>query len=218
MDTQGSPIPQVVPSACLLDTPTTFSVGGESSVAPAWRGEPADCKSSGWQELGFVLAPSSSQAARDFPERKWFIGIAEHAGYVILRLRYFPAWAVKVNGIPATGLAEQERGLMAVPVPKGNVNITVEWTTTGDVVAGRCVSGMAVLLIIALLRFERTRLKASRDLSDPNSLGSPEDSRLRNGESTHPAPSLRMASGKTSLVQPKQNARRTVARKPKAGK
>jgi hypothetical protein len=54
-----------------------------------------------------------------------------------------------------TATAERERGLMAVPVPKGHVQVSVDWTTTGDVVAARWVSGVALLLVIGLYGFER---------------------------------------------------------------
>ena len=103
--------------------------------------------------------PSAPEATKSMPEQKWFMGVAEHAGYLILRLRYFPAWSVKVNGVPVTAVAERERGLMAVPVPQGNVQVSVNWTTTGDVVAGRWVSGVALLLVTGLYLFERKRLR-----------------------------------------------------------
>ena len=50
---------------------------------------------------------------------------------------------------------------MAVPVAKGNVQISVDWTTTGDVVAGRWVSFISLLLLVGLFSFERKRLRAS---------------------------------------------------------
>ena len=86
------------------------------------------------------------------------MGVAEHPGYLILRLRYYPAWSVKVNGIPVTPAAERERGLMAVPVPQGNVRVSVDWTTTSDAVTGRWVSAAALLFITGLYAFERKRL------------------------------------------------------------
>ena len=96
-------------------------------------------------------------------EQKRIVGVAEHAGYLILRLRYYPAWGVKVNGIAVTPKAEKERGLMAVPVPQGRDLVSVDWTTTVDVVEGRWVSGVALVLVIALYSFERKRLRATEE-------------------------------------------------------
>jgi hypothetical protein len=44
---------------------------------------------------------------------------------------------------------------MAIPVPQGNVNLTVDWTITPDVIAGRWISALAVLLLTALFLLER---------------------------------------------------------------
>lgn len=164
VDPQGNPLlappvnptVQMMPSACLLDSVSNASV---QEGAPAWDGEPANCKSLRWRQMSLMADPSAPEASRYMPEQKWFMGIAEHAGYLILRLRYYPAWGVKVNGIPVTAVAERERGLMAVPIPAGNVQVSVNWTTTSDVIAGRIVSGVAFLLITGMYFFERKRLK-----------------------------------------------------------
>lgn len=177
-DPQGKPILHVVPDACLLSNLPDTLVQGEAGPVPAWRGESAYCNSTGWHELS-LLSGASDRATPDYlPEQKWFRGIAEHAGYVILRLRYYPAWAVHVNGVPVTGVAELGRGLMAVPVPKGNVLISAEWTTTGDVVAGRWVSAAALLLVMCLFLFERKRLRAYLSLYGPNPIHSTEKPQL----------------------------------------
>ena len=102
-------------------------------------------------------------------EPKRIMGVAEHAGYLILRLRYYPAWAVRVNGRPVRVQAERERGLMAVPVPQGNDLVSVDWTTTGDVVAGRWISFAALLAIAGLYWFERKQLQADSSLGGASS-------------------------------------------------
>jgi hypothetical protein len=166
VDSEGNPLldplvqpnVQTIPAACLLDNSSNASVQGAAGFAPAWHGESASCKSSGWQELSLMADPSAPGASRYKPEQKWFMGVARHAGYLILRLRYFPAWDVKVNGSPVPAMAERERGLMAVPVPQGNVQVSIDWTTTGDVVAGRWMSGVALLLVTGLYLFEQKRL------------------------------------------------------------
>jgi hypothetical protein len=61
-----------------------------------------------------------------------------------------------------TALAERERGLMAVPVPQGPLTVDVNWTTTGDVIAGRCLTLAALLLVTLVYLLER---KSSRPRS-----------------------------------------------------
>lgn len=189
-DAHGDPILHPVPDACLLDNSPEISADspaqGEAGSTPAWNGETANCNSAGWQELSLVSAASGPTTANYLPEQKWFRGIADHAGYAILRLRYYPAWAVTVNGVPVTGVAEQGRGLMAVPVPQGHVLISADWTTTGDVVAGRWASTAALLSIASLFLFERKRLRAH----------------------SNPVPRVSI----DSTAEPKQNVKRKKAR------
>jgi len=161
-DSQGNPILNLVPSACLLDSPPEASTQGDAALAPSWSGNASDCKSSGWIELGLARDPSNPEASK--PEQKWFAGAASHAGFLILRLRYYPAWSVRVNGVPVTATSDRQRGLMAVPVPQGNVLVQVDWTTTGDVVLGRWVSCAALLLIIGLYSFERRFRRSFRTM------------------------------------------------------
>jgi hypothetical protein len=78
-----------------------------------------------------------------------------HAGYLVLKLRSYPAWQVKVNGSAAHSLPERDDGLMAVPVPQGPVNLTVDWTTTSDVILGRWLSLVAMVLVAGLSIVER---------------------------------------------------------------
>jgi hypothetical protein len=181
----GIKFPQVdkpVPDACLLDASQ-----GSASSAPAWDGESASCNTGSWRQP-VLMGASQSAAAPYMQEARRITGVAEHAGYLILRLRYYPAWAVKVNGVPVTPTAERERGLMAVPVPQGNVRVSVDWTTTSDAVAGRWVSVAALLLIAGLYAFERRRLWAH---SNSNSPVVAEEPKPRKADSKHPTPSAR---------------------------
>jgi hypothetical protein len=184
-------IVQSLPSACLLDNNPDASVQGDAGSVPVWRGNLANCNSSGWRELVLTSGASGLESAGNMPEQKWIVGVAEHAGYLILRLRYYPAWGVKVNGTPVTAIAEQERGLMAVPVPQGNVQVSVDWTTTGDVVAGRWVSGVALLLITALFFFERKLSWTHLFMGRNSSIVSTKKPDWHKVEPKHPIPSTR---------------------------
>jgi hypothetical protein len=78
-----------------------------------------------------------------------------HQGYLILRLRSYPAWRVTVNGRLATELPQRADGLMVVPLPAGAVSVAVDWTTTRDVVIGRWLSGFALVLLVVLYFIEQ---------------------------------------------------------------
>lgn len=176
-DIQTKPSAQTLPTACLLNNLPDASVQPESGSAVAWDGRPAGCDSSSWHELVLISDPSRPEAARALPEQKQIAGVAEHAGYLILRLRCYPAWSVKVNGIPITVTAEADRGLMAVPVPKGSVLVSVVWKTTGDVVVGRWTSGIALLLVAGLFLFERKIAQSQVEITGITSLRSTRESK-----------------------------------------
>jgi hypothetical protein len=95
------------------------------------------------------------------PEVKKFTGIADEPGYLILRLRSYPAWSVTVNGQPASATLEPGHGLMAVPVTPGPVAAVVRWTALPDVIAARWISVLS-LFLLAVLYFGERRPAGSR--------------------------------------------------------
>ena len=64
-----------------------------------------------------------------------------------------------MNGEAVPSLPLREDGLLAVPVPQGPVNISVDWTTTPDIILARWLSGLSVLALTGLCLMER-RLSA----------------------------------------------------------
>jgi hypothetical protein len=106
-----------------------------------------------WQEQGSCDAVYSAQLNE--PERKRLRAVVDHDGYLILRLRSYPAWRVMVNGQPVSSLPQRDDGLMAVPVTQGPVDLRVDWSTTPDVLAGRWLSALAALLLVGLFFVER---------------------------------------------------------------
>jgi len=136
-----------LPAACLVSDPATelgtVPDGQDPDEAiPAWSAAQGSCEA--------TFAATNNQA-----EHLRIAAVAPHPGALILRLRSYPAWRVKVNGRSAAALAQRKDGLIVVPVPQGPVDLTVDWTTTGDVLAGRWLSGLALLLLIALCLLER---------------------------------------------------------------
>jgi len=204
-------VDRMVHSACLLDRLP------EAGLAPAWDGEAASCNSSAWSELVLIADPSHPQAAMHMPEKRWIAGVADHAGYLILRLRYYPAWRVKVNGIPVTATAERERGFMAVPVPRGNVQVAVDWTTTGDVVAGRWVSAIALLLVTGLYLLERRLMHAHSNMVRASWLISAEEPKPPKVEPDNALPSVRTDGRNTPSGNPPKTGKRKRVRKQRRG-
>ncbi len=144
-----------LPFACLAGDPSTElgSLAGADAedASPTWDATQGSC------EATFGATPNPSTA---LPEHVRMAAVAPHPGYLILRLRNYSAWRVTVNGRPVSGLAQRQDGLMAVPVPQGPIQLAVDWTTTADVLAGRWLSGLALLLITALCAMERRLARA----------------------------------------------------------
>ena len=79
-----------------------------------------------------------------------------HAGYLVLDLMRYPAWSAHLNGQLITNLPPRDDGLIAVPVPSGPINLTIDWTRSshGDL-AGRWLSVLSIFLLFALSLCER---------------------------------------------------------------
>jgi hypothetical protein len=61
---------------------------------------------------------------------------------------------ITVNGKAVAPYATREDGLIAIPVSAGPSTVDVRWSTTEDVILGRWISGIALLLLLALWRIE----------------------------------------------------------------
>jgi hypothetical protein len=137
-----------LPGACLVSDPSTLlgEGSGAPDAAPVWDATQGSC------EEAFA---ASLVRVKNHAEHFEIVANTSQAGYLVLRLRSYPAWRVEVNGRPIADLPQRGDGLIAVPVPKGPANLTVDWTTTPDAVAGRWVGGLALLLLAALWLLER---------------------------------------------------------------
>ncbi|HEY1159245.1 MAG TPA: hypothetical protein VGE83_01365 [Terracidiphilus sp.] len=143
-----------LPDACLVtDHDITLGVLNTPGANPDWWVEQGSC------EATFAASPSPREA---LPEHLRIRTTIPHAGYLILRLRNYPAWRVRLNGQPIAALPQREDGLMAVLVQQGRVELDVDWTTTHDVIAGRWLSGLALLLVTVLCILERRSQPRSR--------------------------------------------------------
>jgi hypothetical protein len=139
----GSTVATGLPDACLTtDFETKLGMGGTPEVNPTWRAEQGSCEA--------TVAAKLRQ-----PEHMGIATVISHSGYLILRLRSYPAWRITVNGRLVTNLPGRADGLIAVPVPPGPVDLKVDWSTTEDVLAGRWVSALTLLLLTGLGFLER---------------------------------------------------------------
>jgi hypothetical protein len=134
-----------LPFACLVNDPDTHLgvPSGNLDVPPNWESKQGSCEA--------IFAAPHSQT-----EHMRFAANMPHAGYLVLRLRTYPAWRVTLNGQPVTEFPEREDGLMTVEVQQGSVEIDADWTTTPDMVAGRWLSALFVLFLAAVYWLERT--------------------------------------------------------------
>ena len=144
----NSLVPIGIPTACLVSDPNIeLGISATPGANPAWRAEQGSCDATAIKQLRQQ-------------EHIRITAMTSHAGYLILRLRSYPAWRVTVNGRLSTYVTRSADGLMAVPVPPGAVDLTVDWMTTPDVVIGRWVSILALLLLTALCLLERKQFRS----------------------------------------------------------
>jgi 6-pyruvoyl-tetrahydropterin synthase related domain len=141
-DADNSLLASGLPGACLVENPQQkLGAPSEDSDNPEWDPSQHSCE-------------ATFPAAWTAPEHLHLSASASHAGYLILRLRSYPAWRVTVNGALAAKLPERDDGLIVVPVAPGAANVDVRWTITGDVVAGRWLSSAAVVLFALVCLWE----------------------------------------------------------------
>ena len=124
-----------LPDACLTSDPyRRLGVVDTSDHNPEWSAAQGSCD-------------AVASADLRTPEHLHIATVNSNSGFAILRLRTFPAWRIDVNGQEATHLPQRNDGLMVVPIPQGAVAITTDWTTTSDVIVGRTITLIAVLLL-----------------------------------------------------------------------
>lgn len=141
-----------LPDACLVEDPLVVlgkQDPDDTDSNPTWRNDRGSCLST----FHFVDGRDGN------PEHREMRGETARAGHLVLRLLSYPAWRVRVNGRGVTELPRRGDGLVVVPVPQGRFDLAVDWSISADVVAGRWVSGVSLLLLSLLwFRQRRTRL------------------------------------------------------------
>ena len=138
-----------LPEACLTATATTKLGEGSAGTTPEWTPEQRSCLA-----IFRVTHPGNPAA-----EHLRVDAEMPRAGFVVLRLRSYPAWRVVLNGAELAGLPEREDGLLAVPVPQGPVHLSVDWETTRAMRLGQLLSLAALAAWAGLLVLERQRTR-----------------------------------------------------------
>jgi hypothetical protein len=132
-----------LPDACVADrSGVKLGIAASLDATPEWHADQGACT-------------ATITATLRQPEHLRIVATAAHSGFLILRLRSYPAWQVTVNGKFAANLPTRADGLIAIPVAQGPFDVTVDWTTTSDVVLSRWLTGAAALLLIGLGFIER---------------------------------------------------------------
>ncbi len=148
----NSLLPIGLPAACLASSPTvllgTIATPGADTDAtnPQWNASQSSCAQS---------FPASADTAAPAAAHLRIDADIHRDGFLILHLRRYPAWQVKLNGAPARSLPLRADGLIVVPVAQGHNQVTVDWATPPDVWLGRGISALALLLLTLLCVFER---------------------------------------------------------------
>ena len=143
-----------LPDACLVTDPMTV-LGKPDPDNP--DGNPMWTPNQGGCQATFVTVHDGNTN----PEHRQIRAQTTHPGYLVLRLLSFPAWTVRVNGRVIRNdrtsdwlMPKRDDGLIAVPVPQGRVDLTIDWTTTSDVLLSRWISSVSLLILAGVWLFE----------------------------------------------------------------
>ncbi len=112
-----------------------------------------------WEATPADEVPATVRVETWGGERRAAVVTSSGAGYAVLRLMDYPAWAVRVNGVAMPPAARLHRpdGLMVIPVKTGETRIDVRWETTRDAWAGRWVTWIALAITLAWMGQERRK-------------------------------------------------------------
>ena len=91
------------------------------------------------------------------PELKVFTADTREPGKLVLRLFNYPAWKVQVNGRVASTETQEVTGQMIIPVDAGENRVEIRLVRTWDRTLGGVISGVTVLLLLAVAALSRKK-------------------------------------------------------------
>ncbi len=136
-DADNADLAKGLPTGCLVANPLTTLGDADEDGELRWDAKQSPCR--------VRVYPTEWSVKRKLLELN-----APQAGYLIVRLRRFPAWQVERNGRSIKNLPKRTDGLMVVPVERGMNRIGIRWTDTADVRVGRWLSMMALLACVLM--------------------------------------------------------------------
>jgi 6-pyruvoyl-tetrahydropterin synthase related domain len=89
------------------------------------------------------------------PESKSFSAILSQPGKLVLKLFHYPAWRVRVNGHPVQTGMLAVTGQIVIPAEAGDNQVEITLARTRDREIGGLISFGTVILILALIPFQR---------------------------------------------------------------
>jgi non-canonical purine NTP pyrophosphatase (RdgB/HAM1 family) len=98
-------------------------------------------------------AHATIHVSRWDPETKLFTAEMSAPDNLALRLFNYPAWRVDVNGRQVQAGTREATGQMLVPVEAGTNQVQITFIRTWDRRAGGWISALALVLVLALLRW-----------------------------------------------------------------
>ena len=158
-----------MPDACLVtNANTVLAAASSDGTVPEWDPANGHCDATySWTRDNGQIRTEHRRLVADIP----------HAGFLILHLREYAVWQIRVNrsllafgaNPTFTALPRRDDGMMAVPVPRGHVTLEIDWAITRDVVIGRWLSAISLILLAGLYVAERR----AESHTDPDRLSQP---------------------------------------------
>jgi hypothetical protein len=138
-----------LPDVCVVErADAVLGTGAGPDQNPAWAATQGSCLETARAR---VRTPEHLRVGFESPGQGW----------AVVKLRSYPAWRVRVNGVEMRGLPARKDGLIVVPLAQGRVEIAADWTTTGDVVAGRWLSVVCGAMLAGVRWMARGKRKGA---------------------------------------------------------
>jgi len=100
--------------------------------------------------------PANQNGSIDFSLAQGFHIPAAHANFLVIRLRNYPAWQVRVNGSAATIISRND-GFIVIALRAGEADITVRYRILPDDMIGIILSLISLIIFLLLRRKARHR-------------------------------------------------------------